>query len=264
MELHLLNYADDRFNHKGGRFKQNQINFNLSAKKQGISNIISWNWEKLTETDFYKQNQEYLERDSHNNGFVWKPYIILDTLRKISFGDIVFYHDSVPWGLNRSINPLVDLCISNTGLLLWQYGQKERHKNRKWTKRDAFVYMGCDETKYHEGFVIQATVIFIQKNNFNLDLVSEWLMYNLDERIASSKPNTCGLPNLPGFVDHRHDQSILTNLSIKYNIKATYMTSRKDINLFIDLLNMPSFFREFYRKYIAIISRLGLRTYDKW
>jgi len=90
-------------------------------------------------------------------------------------------------------------------------------------------------------------------------------MFNLDERIASERnQNTCGLPNLPGFVEHRGDQSILTNLSIKYDIKTNYFTSRKDINLFIDLLNMPSFFRDFYRKYIAVISRLRLRTFDRW
>ena len=41
-----------------------------------------------------------------------------------------------------------------------------------------------------------------------------------DARILCDGPNVCGLPNLDGFRDHRHDQSILTILAIKHGIKT--------------------------------------------
>jgi hypothetical protein len=42
-----------------------------------------------------------------------------------------------------------------------------------------------------------------------------------NKKILDDTPNTLGFPNLPNFRDHRHDQSILTNLSIQKNIKST-------------------------------------------
>ena len=50
--------------------------------------------------------------------------------------------------------------------------------------------------------------------------VREWLMHALDPRVISDHPNVCGLPNHVGFIDHRHDQAILTNLVAKHGLTA--------------------------------------------
>ena len=55
------------------------------------------------------------------------------------------------------------------------------------------------------------------KNTNNINLLNEWLRYCRDPRIITDDPNMCGRPNFIEFKDHRHDQSILTILSIKYN-----------------------------------------------
>ena len=39
-------------------------------------------------------------------------------------------------------------------------------------------------------------------------------------------PNACGLPNRPDFVDHRHDQSVLTNLVVKHDVKPFRIDDR--------------------------------------
>ena len=44
------------------------------------------------------------------------------------------------------------------------------------------------------------------------------MKYCADERCVSDIPNQCGLENLDGFQDHRHDQSIITLLQLKYNL----------------------------------------------
>jgi len=51
-----------------------------------------------------------------------------------------------------------------------------------------------------------------------MQLVQEWLKYAQLENVLTDIPNTCGLPNYKNFKEHRHDQSIFTNLLIKYNI----------------------------------------------
>ncbi len=50
-------------------------------------------------------------------------------------------------------------------------------------------------------------------------LVAEWLESCRDRRVLTDEPNTCGLPNLPGFVDHRHDQSVLSLQAGRRNLE---------------------------------------------
>ncbi|MBD2494030.1 hypothetical protein [Nostoc sp. FACHB-280] len=256
MKFYLLNYSDDRFNRKGGVYRQNQLNLNKTAREQGINNIVSWEAKDLIKTDFYAKHKEYLDKPSSENGYVFKSYIIAELLKKIEYGDILFYYDCGTWGIRQSVQPLIDLCISNNGTVFHQV----RFKNSHWTKRDTFVYMNCEEVKYHEARQIQATWMLLQKNDFVINFVNEWLQYNLDERIASqSLPNTCGLPNLPGFKKHRNDQSIITNLVIKYGIK-TFEFGDKDINIFINLLKTPAFLR----KPKHLIYKLKNRLSKQW
>ncbi|NEQ45236.1 MAG: FkbM family methyltransferase [Leptolyngbya sp. SIOISBB] len=217
MKLYLLNYADDRFGHKGGKFLQNQAKLNESARQQGIENIVSWTWPKLAETSFYTENQEYLDKNRFENGAVWKPFIVQNLLRKIEHGDIIFYYDSGSYEINRPVKILTDICLRNKGTLFHEWGEK----NSKYTKRDAFVYMDCDSPRYHNAVALQNTWFLLQKTSFTEKFVDEWLKYNLDERIASYvKPNTCGLPDIIGFVENRGDQSIFSNLAVKYKIRT--------------------------------------------
>lgn len=232
-KLYLLNYADDRLGHKGGAFLRNQELLNESARRNGVANIVSWNWEKLMATDFYREHSNYLNKRYDENGFAFKPFIILHLLERIRHGDIILYYDTGAYIIDRSIDRLVDICRRNRGTLFHQVGLK----NAQQTKRDCFVYMGCDTPRYHDAIGIQATWFFLQKTDFTVAFVKEWLLYNLDERIASyRKPNTCGLPDLPGFFENRGDQSILSNLVTKYKIRTFYgagATANRRIGMFL-------------------------------
>lgn len=240
MNLYLLNYADDRLGHKGGTFLTNQAKLNESARRQGVENIVSWTWPKLQDTRFYQENQDYLNKSRFDNGAVWKPFIVQHLLKEVQVGDIIFYYDCGPYTINRPVHILTDLCIRNGGTLFHEWGEK----NSKYTKRDAFVYMNCDSPKYYNATALQNTWFLLQKNDFSEKFVNEWLQYNLDERIASYvKPNTCGLPDILGFVENRGDQSIFTNLAIKYRIRTFRGAGggpNRQVDSFIDSLSWRS------------------------
>ena len=220
-KLHLLNYADDRLGHKASVFRESQVTLNQSAREHGIQNIVSWGWTDLVSTEFYKEHKEYLDRPYCLNGFVFKPYITLHLLKEINYGDIIIYYDSGDGGhiIDCSLEPLINLCLHNHGTVFHQWGEK----NSKWTKRDCFVYMNCDEPRYHNAVALQATWFVMQKTDFTLQFVQEWLNYTLDERIASYENlRICGLPDLPGFVENRGDQSVFSNLAVKYRLRTFY------------------------------------------
>lgn len=80
--------------------------------------------------------------------------------------------------------------------------------------------MNCDSPEYWNSRQLEAGFVAFIKNNENIKFVEEWLNYSKDENIIVTKENVCGLNNLPGYADHRHDQSILTNLCIKYKMRT--------------------------------------------
>jgi hypothetical protein len=213
----LLNYADDRFGHKGAIYKRSQQAMSESALAHGIDSVISWDWEMLASTRFYRDHREYLERPYHLNGFVFKPYLVLRTLDELNEGDILIYYDSGDGGhrFDTSVKPLVDMCVTNGGTLIHQWGES----NQKWTKRDCFYFMGLDDPEYHRATAMQATWFLLEKKAFTIEFAREYLRCTLDERIASyQNDRVCGLPDLPGFVENRGDQSVLSLLVHKYRL----------------------------------------------
>lgn len=215
----LLNYADDRFGHKGKIFKRAQQAMSDSALLHGVDSVASWNWEKLSATEFYSEHQEYLEKRYHLNGFVFKPYLTLRTLAELNDGDILIYYDSGDGAhiFDTSVRPLVEMCIANGGTLIHEWGET----NRKWVKRDCFYWMGLDSPESHNATHMQATWFVLQKNAFTMQIAQEYLRYTLDERIGSyENTRACGLPDLPGFVENRGDQAVLSLLAHKYRLKT--------------------------------------------
>lgn len=193
-----------------------------SAYRSGqFDEVFVWDENKLRTTS--PLVARWLVEHKRGAGFwSWKPHIILDTLQRVAFGDIVVYSDvgryRGGYTVERDISPLVDFCARNRGLLPGVLAPSFG-ANSRWTKRDCFVLMDCDSPYYWNHPQIQATFSVWAKTEFALSFVKDWSTYCSDMRIVGDAPNTLGLPNLPGFVDHRHDQSVLTNLALKHHVR---------------------------------------------
>jgi hypothetical protein len=48
--------------------------------------------------------------------------------------------------------------------------------------------------------------------------ISEWLTYAQNSRVITDDDNVLGFVNYPDFLDHRHDQAILSLLAKKWNL----------------------------------------------
>jgi hypothetical protein len=88
----------------------------------------------------------------------------------------------------------------------------------KMTKRDCFVRMGCDEPRFWNASQIEAGRVIVNNTPEARAFVDEWRRWCCDPAVVTDAPNVCGLPNWPGFYDHRHDQSIATNLVTREGI----------------------------------------------
>lgn len=74
--------------------------------------------------------------------WLWKPYIILKTLLyEMEEGDLLLYSDSGSEAIG-DLRPLFDLAVEDD-IVIFKNPPKWVHREKQWTKPDAFVIMGC-------------------------------------------------------------------------------------------------------------------------
>ena len=191
----------------------------LAKKSKIFSGIFEYDREWLEKTVFYKDNIEILgDTKGKGDGWcLWKPYVILESLNKIKEGDVIFYMDSTDT-FSPNIGNFLDDYFNNNNLLLSLLGLSP---NKHYTKRDTFFYMGCDSRRYWDSLQLEAGIIGVKKNKKNMQIISEYLGFCRNPNIINNSNNVCGLENLQGYIDHRYDQSVLTNIKTKYNINPS-------------------------------------------
>ncbi|HXB06183.1 MAG TPA: hypothetical protein VNW04_03685 [Puia sp.] len=203
-------------------FGESRLRLNASAERQGIAAIRSFDWEQLKDSDFYRENKEILDQPTGMGYWLWKPYIIRQALNSVADGDIVIYADS---GLEiiAPLEPLFDLCRNGNPILLFGNGDCP---NSMWTKRDCFILMGCDREDIWKAPQCDAACCIFRRCETSIRFVSEWLNYCRDARILTDDANTCGRRNLPDFIEHRRDQSVLSLMARQYRLPLFRMPTQ--------------------------------------
>lgn len=209
MKKYLVNYSHN--SHKNAQ----EYNSKSAIEVGKFDSHFSYGLKNL-DADFLEKQKHVLSQDRGAGYWSWKPLVIKMALDEIQENDILMYSDS---GISfiKEIDEVLDIMDStNEKLLLFEL--EDIHPNKRWTKRDTFHYMELDREPFLSQNQLLASYLLMRKNKFVCDFISEWLNYSKDYRIITDSPNECGLENYPEFVDHRHDQSILSLLGRKYNI----------------------------------------------
>jgi hypothetical protein len=189
--------------------------------------IIAYNEYDL-DIDFCNDFKDKLKLSRGFGYWVWKPQIILQTLEKMEEGDILQYTDS-GCHLNRKgikrLHEYFELAnLSKTGILAFQSKASDDKNLEKalellekhWTKGDIFDYFGVrDDAEIYNTEQIGGTVLFVKKTNDSLQIIQKWLQTYYDNfSLIDDSPSKS--PNFPGFIENRHDQSILS-IIVKMN-----------------------------------------------
>ena len=82
-----------------------------------------------------------------------------------------------------------------------------------------------------------ASYIIVRKSTESFSFISEWLTYAQDSRALTDDPNVLGKDNYDGFIDHRHDQSILSLLAKKWKLIRYTDPSQWGENFFTSISN---------------------------
>ena len=211
--IKVITFANNEF------IKSKDILFNF-LNCNGITNLRCYSdedlplWFKTNHSDLFKMKRGY-------GYWIWKPYIIINELTNIDDKTILVYIDSTDMPTLKLFDFILGEFNDGNNNLFFNRG----YNNGDWTKMDCFEIMKCNEDKYKNSIQLEAGLLSLNNNNSNIELMNEWLGWCGNINVISDIPNICGIDNPIRFVEHRHDQSILTNLIIKNSIESVNLNS---------------------------------------
>jgi len=141
--------------------------------------------------------------------WLWKPFIIMDMLNRVPDGTPVLYTDAALTFIANP-GPLIALSQQHPVSLFKMSGPMLQSV---WTKRDCFVEMDADAEEFWSLPQLTASLQLYRAGPEARSFLSMLAAAMASEVRLTDMANVHGLPNLPGFVDHRHDQSVLTILA---------------------------------------------------
>lgn len=201
-KVYLISFAH------GEVHERNQNYLALSAINKGIDVIISYR-KRHIDQEFYQQNKSILDAPRGVGYWLWKPYFILETLKKMAPNDILIYADSGIY-FTDYVEPIFDMLNNpDTNILLFN----NFHTNRRFVKRDAFDIMGIDY-KHRDDMQLNACILVIKNTQASYDFIEKWLKYCCIEQAITDTPSQA--PEFEDFREHQHDQALLTLTHIKY------------------------------------------------
>lgn len=204
-----INYADRSFQ------KAQRLNLQ-TAMKWGADRVIGYT-SKDIDSKFKTQNEQILSAKKGNGFYLWKPYFLYKAYQSLEEKDYLIYTDAGSIYVNK-IQYLID-CMEREQQDIMVFSLQNEMLERKYTKRDAFVLMDCDTSRFTDSPQSIGGYVILKKSDFVQHFLEEDLKYAQDIRIISEQDNVLGKDNYPEFIAHRHDQSVWSLMSKKYGIK---------------------------------------------
>ena len=226
--IHLVTYGDGNMSRAAERCEE-------TARQHDVSAVWRWTEQELQATTFFRDNQPLLSQPRGAGYWVWKPFLILDTLlRRCGEGDVLIYADAGVEIVN-DVRHVADRMDQDVFL----FGNNYDHVH--WCKGDALyeLWRALRESEDLEvpptghvatedelkmlwlrfGKQCQASVILFRATEFSRRFAREWLSWCLFEggRLVDDSPSR--VPNHPEFREHRHDQAILTTLAYREGLR---------------------------------------------
>jgi hypothetical protein len=199
----LISYAE------GETYIANQNGLLASSINKCIDSIRIFH-KKHIDPAYYAKHQSILSQKRGGGYWLWKPYLIFKTLNEIPENDILLYMDA-GGVIIKPIDSLIPQLI-NHDIILFDMNIP----NKQYTKKLLFQMMNMDNEISWNANQIQANILLIKNTKFARDFISEWLYWSEKSNAIMDSDRK---DEYHEFIDHRHDQSIISLLSLNYRNK---------------------------------------------
>ncbi len=183
----------------------------------------------INDKQFWKAHGEFIKNNPRGFGYwIWKPYLIKKTLELMEEGDILMYLDSgceIDYRNKKKILELIDITKTDKIIGSIACSVKNPCIEKDWTKMDTFIKLNALDSKYTDTAQRQGGAIIILKCKEIVDLVNDWYKYVTIDNYHFVDDSASIEKNFDSFKENRHDQSIFSILTKKYNIFSKHYIS---------------------------------------
>lgn len=217
MNLHLVSFGSS-YNYKGA----NKRLYNQATQWKDQDAPVFESVNIFDESELINNHQPFCQTHVHHincnpRGFgywIYKSYLISHVMKSLPEDDIVVWIDSgcqLNYEALPRLKEYVDMA-NTSGIVCFDVGMPEQ----QWTKMDTMHrILGESRDHFNTGQLISG-IVFWKNNQFNRDLVNEWYQLCMADNYIYATDVASKIPNQPMFVEHRHDQSILSLLIKKH------------------------------------------------
>jgi len=210
-----------------------------------FSNIIAFTGKYLmSDTSFWNKHGDFIRENSRGCGYwLWKPYLIQKSMNQLDDGDILMYLDCG-----------CELDIEEKTYLDFYIETVKKDKiigcntfclEQEWNKSDVIHLLDMNDSPHLQTFQHEAGALLIFVCPETRALVDQWYDVSCTYHNIDDTPSI--LPESEIFKEHRHDQSIFSLLTKKYNLFSDINMKEKCIKYVRNKTGIS--FNKFYRKY---------------
>lgn len=158
--------------------------------------------------------------------WAWKPQVIKQVMDELKPGDCLLYADAgchLNRGGHARLLEYFDLLTEDVPIVIFQNDPEDSlfglrnagigdWPNSHWTKGDLIDHLGMRAREdVLAAQTYYATTFLMMKSKASLKLLDDWMdIIRHDWRLIDDSPSQSS--NMPGFVEHRHDQAIFSLL----------------------------------------------------
>ena len=182
------------------------------AKAFGIFDELYPYDESMLGEAFMRRNREFMQTNPRGYGYwVWKPFVVQEVLKRMKPGCFLVFTDVgctiQKAGMKRFLEYVRLLNENNKHML----GFQMHHTEGAWTKGDLFHFMNATAAGLESTGQIISGIHVTRNSPEGRALASRWRTIMQDHpQLITDAPSV--QPNFPGFIEHRHDQSVLSML----------------------------------------------------
>jgi hypothetical protein len=246
MRKYLITYADFRFKTSAERLKQEAEQLEI------FDEVIIYTQESLPS---FVTNQWLFNQERGGGYWIWKPYIVLDCLKRMNEDDIVLYvdsgcklYESNEWSKYfEELNSYNGLFFQYRSCVYqpWIEWFSDKYPNldsskygkavlKNWTKKTVLDFFEpyFKNNQWKEECMFISGIFFLKKTDETLLFISEWYnIMSLNPEMVFDVLEIEKEGQAPFFVEHRHDLSLLSILILFFKEKYLFRIFPENIEL---------------------------------
>ncbi len=197
-------------------FFKNQNALHWSCINRGIDYVFNYHYSFL-DPSFTKRHEKIFSKPTGAGYWLWKPWIILETLKKLPKNAIILYLD-VGIVIRKPITSLIDEYLTpGTDVVLVRDTMEKIKTIEHNTARHVLYDLGMDRQEIRSCPGVWAGIVLVRNTDQARSFLQQWLKYcENEDHLTGQVTSKKDLPPHSNFSSHAHDQSLLSITASQY------------------------------------------------